>query len=61
MKGLAIRIVAFLTGSLFLGSWLFMDESLKGVVFFWSFPLFGLYLIISSIFSRNSGDDNKSS
>jgi hypothetical protein len=43
------RLILFFVGILLLGSWLIMDNRLKGVVFFWAFPLIGVLCIILAL------------
>jgi len=52
------RLLLFCSGLLILFLWyVYLDDRLKGVVFFWFIPLLGGFLIIASI--AEGGDKEK--
>lgn len=56
MNSFLFRLIYFIVGVLMIGIWIPMDARLKGVVFFWIFPIIGFGLIFLSIFG---GRDKK--
>ena len=53
------RILYLIIGIILFGSWLYMDDRLKGVVFFWAFPIIGLLLICVAIFAGSDKTNEK--
>jgi hypothetical protein len=56
-KNLLNRLLGLIIAIIFLGGWLIMPNKLKGVVFFWSFPIVGILGLGAFLFG--SQDDKK--
>ncbi|MCH4551993.1 hypothetical protein [Aestuariibaculum lutulentum] len=58
MKTLLTTLALIASGVFIFYLWLRMPSNLKGVVFFWAFPLLGIYLIIGGIVSLFKKDED---
>ena len=56
-KNILNRMLGLIIAIIFLGSWLIMPSDLKGVVFFWAFPIIGILGLVAFLFGAQ--DDKK--
>jgi hypothetical protein len=54
-ENLVNRVLGLFVAIIFLGGWLYLPNKLKGVVFFWVFPIIGVFGLFAFLF----GDTNK--
>jgi|688.fasta_scaffold08620_3 hypothetical protein len=49
-KNLLNRLLGLIVAVIFLGGWLYLPNNIKGVVFFWSFPIIGIVGLFAFLF-----------